>query len=112
MKKELDKLKDTYYPYASELDMLLVKLKIPMEDIARAKSILNRAYMNALDVGFEEGIRWQKLKTEGIKSGVVYPENETIDFARWCLLFYGNVLNVSYEEVEKFLGEWKEEQSQ
>ena len=70
--------------------------------------------MNALEVGFEEGILrfGKKLKTEGIKSGVVYPENETIDFARWCLLFYGNVLNVSYEEVEKFLGEWKEEQSQ
>lgn len=63
MKKELsEKLLKTYYPYASELDMLLVKLKIPKENIVRAKSILNRAYMNALEVGFEEGVNWEKLK--------------------------------------------------
>lgn len=63
MKKELsEELLKTYYPYASELDMLLVKLKIPMEDIVRARSILNRAYMNALEVGFEEGINWENKK--------------------------------------------------
>ena len=65
MKKELsEELLKTYYPYASELDMLLVKLKIPMEDIVRARSILNRAYMNALEVGFEEGVNWEKQTTK------------------------------------------------
>ena len=63
MKKNLsEELLKTYYPYASELDTLLVKLKIPMEDIVRARSILNRAYMNALEVGFEEGINWENKK--------------------------------------------------
>ena len=65
MKKNLsEELLKTYYPYASELDMLLVKLKIPMEDIVRARSILNRAYMNALEVGFEEGVNWEKQTTK------------------------------------------------
>ena len=65
MKKNLsEELLKTYYPYASELDTLLVKLKIPMEDIVRARSILNRAYMNALEVGFEEGINWEKQTTK------------------------------------------------
>lgn len=65
MKKNLsEELLKTYYPYASELDTLLVKLKIPMEDIVRARSILNRAYMNALEVGFEEGVNWEKQTTK------------------------------------------------
>ena len=65
MKKNLsEELLKTYYPYASELDMLLVKLKIPMENIVRARSILNRAYMNALEVGFEEGVNWEKQTTK------------------------------------------------
>ena len=65
MKKELsEELLKTYYPYASELDMLLVKLKIPMKNIVRARSILIRAYMNALEVGFEEGVNWEKQTTK------------------------------------------------
>jgi hypothetical protein len=63
MKKELsEELLETYYPYSYKLTGVLVKLKIPAKDIVEARSILNRAYMNALEVGFEEGVNWEKLK--------------------------------------------------
>lgn len=57
MKKELDKLKDTYYPYWKEMkDEILARDPYPSpEFVSELQSILNRAYMNAMEVGFNEG---------------------------------------------------------
>ena len=34
------------------------------EFVSELQSILNRAYMNALEVGFEEGVNWEKQITK------------------------------------------------
>ena len=67
MKKELLKLKDTYYPYAEEVDNLLTNKKVGYATMIRTKSILIRAYMKALEIGFNEGMTWQINKERRAK---------------------------------------------
>ena len=58
MKKELsEELLKTYYPYWEEMkDEILARDPYPSpEFVSELQSILNRAYMNAMEVGFNEG---------------------------------------------------------
>jgi hypothetical protein len=59
MKKELIELKDTYFSYWEEMkEEILSRDPYPSpEFVSELQSILNRAYMNALEVGFNEGLR-------------------------------------------------------
>lgn len=60
MKKELKDLKDTYFPFWEEMkDEILARDPYPSpEFVSELQSVLNRAYMNALEVGFNEG--WKR----------------------------------------------------
>ena len=60
MKKELKDLKDTYRPYWDEMKDRIKGFGywIPDTKYAELQSVLNRAYMNALEVGFNEG--WKR----------------------------------------------------
>jgi hypothetical protein len=57
MKKELKDLKDTYFPFWEKMkDEILARDPYPSPEFtSELHSILNRAYMNALEVGFNEG---------------------------------------------------------
>jgi hypothetical protein len=46
----------TYLPFWEEMEKRLSK-SIERKDLAEVQSILNRAYMKALEVGFEEGVK-------------------------------------------------------
>jgi len=60
MKKELKDLKDTYFPFWEKMkDEILARDPYPSPEFtSELHSILNRAYMNALEVGFNEG--WKR----------------------------------------------------
>lgn len=64
MKKELKDLKETYRPYWEEMkEKILAGDPYPSpspEFVSELHSILNRAYMQALEVGFEEGVKVKK----------------------------------------------------
>jgi hypothetical protein len=47
----------TYLPFWEEMKKLLNKQIERKEDLAEVQSILNRAYMKALEVGFVEGVK-------------------------------------------------------
>lgn len=57
MKKELKDLKETYLPYWEEMKAEVKGFGywIPDTRWAKLQSILSRAYMQALEVGFNEG---------------------------------------------------------
>ena len=62
MKKNFSrKIKETYYPFWEDMKNKLEALGInlPSEHLVTIKSILIRAYMQALEVGFNEGMTWQ-----------------------------------------------------
>ena len=67
MKHEFsEKVKDTYLPYWEEMkEKILAGDPYPYpspspEFVSELHSILNRAYMQALEVGFEEGVKVKK----------------------------------------------------
>lgn len=47
----------TYIPFWEEMEKRLSKSIERKEDLAEVESILNRAYMKALEVGFKEGVK-------------------------------------------------------
>lgn len=56
MKPELKSLKDTYYPYWSEMEALHMKDRNTRGMfMAEMESIIARCHTNALDVGFDVG---------------------------------------------------------
>lgn len=61
MKKELKDLKDTYFPFWEEMKAEVKGFGYWISDKkwANLQSILIRAYMQALEVGFNEGVTWQ-----------------------------------------------------
>ena len=60
----------TYLPFWEEMEKRLSK-SIERKDLAEVQSILNRAYMKALEVGFEEGVK------------NMYSEQDMEAFAEW-----------------------------
>jgi hypothetical protein len=65
MKKELKDLKETYRPYWEEMKAEVKGFGYWISDTKYAElhSILNRAYMQALEIGFNEGMGFQINKT-------------------------------------------------
>lgn len=69
----------TYLPFWEKMKKRLSKTIERKEDLAEVQSILNRAYMKALKVGFEEGAK------------NMYSEQDMEAFAEWtskCKWFY------------------------
>jgi hypothetical protein len=63
MKGNLKELRSLYAPYAKELEELMVRRKLGLATISKAKNILFRAFGKALEKGFDEGMAWQINKT-------------------------------------------------
>lgn len=66
MKKNFSrKIKETYYPFWEDMKNKLEALGInlPSEHLVTIESVLNKAYMNALKIGFNEGMVFQINKT-------------------------------------------------
>ena len=66
MKHEFsEKVKDTYRPFWEEMKAEVKGFGywIPDKKWADLQSIMNRAYMNALEIGFNEGMDFQINKT-------------------------------------------------
>lgn len=54
-----EELKQTYYPYWEEMKEILARYPYPSpEFVSELHSILNRSYINALEVGFNEGLKF------------------------------------------------------
>jgi hypothetical protein len=66
MKKELKDLKETYRPYWEEMKAEVKGFGYWISDKkwANLQSIMNRAYMQALEVGFKQGVKWTKTKVK------------------------------------------------
>ena len=67
MKKNFSrKIKETYYPFWEDMknELEALGINLPSEHLVTIESVLIKAYMNALEIGFNEGVNWEKQTTK------------------------------------------------